>query len=52
LKRIITFDETLVYGHDVEMKIQSSHWVEKKFAKTEKGAAGQVKCERHVDSFF
>jgi hypothetical protein len=24
----------------------------KKFVKTEKGAAGQVECESHVDGFF
>ena len=26
LKRIITGDETWVYGYDVETKSQSSHW--------------------------
>jgi hypothetical protein len=29
LKRIITDDETWVYGYNVEMKMQSSQWVGK-----------------------
>jgi hypothetical protein len=52
MKRIITHDETWVYGHDVEMKMLSSQWVRKKFAKTQKGAAGQVERESHIDGFF
>jgi hypothetical protein len=44
LKRIITGDETWVYGYDVETKIQSSQWVGKT-DETEKGAAGQVERE-------
>jgi hypothetical protein len=38
LKRIITGNETWAYGYDVETKMQSSQWVGKKFAKTEKGS--------------
>jgi len=29
LKKIITGDETSVYGYDVETKMQSSHWIGK-----------------------
>jgi hypothetical protein len=52
LKRIITGDETRIYGYDVETKMQSSQWVGKKFAETEKCGAGQVEREIHVDGFF
>jgi hypothetical protein len=30
MKRIITSDETWVYGYNVETKIQSSQWVGKR----------------------
>jgi hypothetical protein len=52
LKRIITGDETWVYGYDVEMKMQSPPMGWKKFTKTERVVAGQVECESHVDGFF
>jgi hypothetical protein len=52
LKRIITGDETWVYGYNVETKMESSQWVWKKFAKTKKGTVGQVERESHVDVFF
>jgi hypothetical protein len=51
LKRIITGDETCVYGYDVETKMQSSQRVVKN-TQTEKGAADQVESESHVDGFF
>jgi hypothetical protein len=52
LKRIITCDETWVYGYHVEIKnsVFTIGW--KTFTKTEKGAAGQVESESHVDIFF
>jgi hypothetical protein len=34
------------------MKMQSSQWVEKKFAYTKKGAAGQVERESNVGCFL
>jgi hypothetical protein len=40
LKRIIIDDETWVYGYDVEMKMQPSQWIGKKFTETEKSMAG------------
>jgi hypothetical protein len=40
LKRIITGDETWVYEHDVEMKMQSSQWVVKYSLRLRK--AGQM----------
>jgi hypothetical protein len=52
LKGIITDDETWVYEYDVKMKMQSSQRVGKKFADTEKGAAGHAERESHVASFF
>jgi hypothetical protein len=33
------------------MKMQSSQWVRKKFAKTKKGTAGQVERDSRVDGF-
>jgi hypothetical protein len=51
LKRIITGEETSVYGYDVETKIViTMGW--KKFAETEKRTADQVERESHVDRFF
>jgi hypothetical protein len=41
----------MVCGYNVETKMQSTQWVEK-FAKTKKGAAGQVERESYVDFFF
>jgi hypothetical protein len=52
LKRIITGDETWVYGYDVETKLPSSQYIGKNFAETETGAAGQVEPESHIDVFF
>jgi hypothetical protein len=51
LKRIITGDETWVYGYygGNETAVFTMGW--KKFAKTKKAAAGQVERESHVDSF-
>jgi hypothetical protein len=37
LKRIITSDETWVYGYDVETKMQSSQWVGKNLPRPKKG---------------
>jgi hypothetical protein len=48
LKRIITSDDTWVYGY--ENAVFTTGW--KKFAKTEKCAATRVKCESHVDGCF
>jgi hypothetical protein len=42
LKRIITSDETWVYGYDMETKIQSSQWAGKKNAETKSGRSGQT----------
>jgi NAD dependent epimerase/dehydratase family enzyme len=39
-KRIITGNETWFYEYDVEMKMQSSQWVGKKFVETKKGMVG------------
>jgi hypothetical protein len=36
LKRIITGDETWVYGYDVETKMQCSQWVGKNFPRLKK----------------
>jgi hypothetical protein len=51
LKRIITGDETWVYGYDVEMKMQSSQRIEKNLPRPKK--ARHVRShESHVDGFF
>lgn len=50
LKRIITGDETWVFGYDVETKVITMEV--KKLSQTQKSSTSQVKSEGHVDSFL
>jgi hypothetical protein len=52
LTRIITGNETWVYGYTVgnENAVFTTGW--KQLAKTEKGEVGKLEHESHVDRFF
>jgi hypothetical protein len=52
LKRIITGDETWVYGYDVEEKMQSSQWVRKKSPRPKKALRVRSNVKVMLAGFF
>ena len=53
IKKVITGDESWVYGNDIGTKAQLSQWKSPgKKAKTEKSTSSSVKCEYFAHLFF
>ena len=52
LKNITTGDETWVYGHDVETKMQSSQWMGKGSPQPKKAQMSQSKIKVMLGVFF
>lgn len=53
LKCIITGDETLVYGYDIETKVKSSEWTNSLPGESrKKSPASSIKCLSSPYSFF
>ena len=50
LKKVITSDESLVYGYDIETKAQSFQWMRPEEPSSKK--ALQVKCEGFAHCFL
>ena len=50
LKKVITGDQSWVYGYDIETKAQSSQW--KRPEETKKSMSSLVKCEVLLFYFF
>jgi hypothetical protein len=52
LKNVITGDETLVYGYDIETKVQSSQWVGKSSLRPKKASQSQSNVKVLLIFFF
>jgi hypothetical protein len=52
ISRIITGDESWIYGYAPQRKQQSSQWKSPQFRKAKKGAAGPMFSKKHARSFF
>jgi hypothetical protein len=52
LKRIITGEETCVYGYDVETKIKSTQWVGKNSPRPKKARQVKSKLKATLTGFF
>jgi hypothetical protein len=51
ISKVITGDESWVYGYDPETKQQSSQWEVAKFTAAEKSTSSSQQCQVHVDRF-